>query len=199
MKMSAEAALALIESRQSVGQLVEPAPSDAQLAQAVQAALAAPDHHRLRPWRFIRVQGDARLKLGEVLVHALQQQGETDAQQLARVQQQPLRAPLILLAVTQYQSHPKVPAFEQLLSSGAAIQNLLLLLHAQGFASIWRTGALVDHPMLKAAFGLGDQDQVVGFVYIGTAARELPVRTRLSVTDFLSDWPIQSNALGDGA
>lgn len=191
MTMTAEAALALIEARQSVGQLVEPAPSDAQLAQAVQAALAAPDHHRLRPWRFIRVQGDARLQMGEMLVQALQAQGETDPQQLERVRKQPLRAPLILVAVTTCQDHPKVPVFEQLLSSGAGVQNLLLLLQAQGFAAIWRTGALVDHPLLKSAFGLNDTDQVVGFIYIGMAARELPARSRLSVDDFLSDWHAQ--------
>lgn len=191
MTMTAEAVLAFIEARQSVGQLVEPAPSDAQLAQAVQAALAAPDHHRLRPWRFIRVQGDARLQMGEVLVQALQAQGEADPQQLERVRKQPLRAPLILLAVTTCQDHPKVPVFEQLLSSGAGVQNLLLMLQAQGFAAMWRTGALVDHPLLKSAFGLQDTDQVVGFIYIGTAARELPERSRLSVDDFLSDWHAQ--------
>ncbi len=191
MSVSADMVLELIEARQSVGQLLEPAPSAEQLAQAVQAALAAPDHHRLRPWRFLRVQGDARINMGDVLVQALQAQGETDPQQLERVRQQPLRAPLILLAVTACQAHAKVPIFEQLLSSGAAVQNILLMLQAQGFAAIWRTGALVDHPLLKSAFGLAATDQVIGFIYIGTAARELPARSRLSVDDFLSDWPAE--------
>lgn len=191
MNLESDVLLTLIEARQSVGQLLEPAPSAEQLAQAVQAALAAPDHHRLRPWRFLRVQGDARINMGDVLVQALQAQGETDPQQLERVRQQPLRAPLILLAVTACQAHAKVPIFEQLLSSGAAVQNILLILQAQGFAAIWRTGALVDHPLLKSAFGLAATDQVIGFIYIGTAARELPARSRLSVDDFLSDWPAE--------
>ncbi len=189
MHLTADAVLGLIEARQSVGQLVEPAPNAEQLAQAVQAALAAPDHHRLRPWQFIRVQADARQQMGEVLAQALHAQGETDPQQLERIRKQPLRAPLILVAVATCQNHPKVPVFEQLLSSGAAVQNVLLLLQAQGFSAIWRTGALVDHPLLKSAFGLAVTDQVVGFIYVGTAARELPVRSRLSVDDFLSDWP----------
>ena len=192
MSLQADATLQLIEARQSVGQLLEPAPSEQQLAQAVQAALAAPDHHRLRPWLFLRVQGDARQQLGELLVQVLQAQGETDLPQLERVRKQPLRAPLIVVAVNTVQDHPKVPVFEQLLSSGAAVQNLLLMLQAQGFAAIWRTGALIDAPLLKSAFGLKTTDQVVGFIYIGTAARELPARNRLSVGDFLVDWPATS-------
>jgi nitroreductase len=186
--MNAQHVLTLIEGRQSVGLLTEPAPNASQLEQAIQAALAAPDHHRLRPWRFIAVSGDARLQMGEVLVQALQATGETDPMQLERVRVQPLRAPLILMCVTVATSHPKVPMVEQVLSTGAAIQNLLLMLHVQGFAAMWRTGALVGSKLLKSAFDLADEDEIAGLVYIGTAAKELVPRQSLVVKDFLSAW-----------
>lgn len=186
--MNAQHTLALIEGRQSVGLLSEPAPDADQLAQAIQAALAAPDHHRLRPWRFIAIHGDARQRMGEVLVEALMASGETDPVQLDRVRAQPLRAPLILLCATIATPHPKVPMVEQVLSTGAAIQNLLLMLHAQGFAAMWRTGALVESAVLKAAFGLWPDDEIAGLVYIGTPAKQMNPRQPLNVADFLSTW-----------
>lgn len=178
----------VLSSRQSHGQLVEPAPSAQQLEQAVAAALTAPDHHRLRPWRFITVQGAAREQFGQVLADALQASGETDPAQLDRVRAQPLRAPLILVCALHYTPHDKVPLHEQWLSTGAAIQNVLLLLHAQGFAAIWRTGALTESPRVKQAFGLAADDHLAGFVYIGSPARRLPPRQALAVTDFLQPW-----------
>lgn len=181
--------LALIESRQSVGQLTEPAPDAAQLNQAIQAALSAPDHHRLRPWRFLAVRGADRVHMGQVLADALVAQGETDLAQLERVRQQPLRAPLIIVCVTRVTEHPKVPEVEQVLSMGAAVQNMLLMLHAQGFASIWRTGALAESALVQAAFGLSAHEQIAGFIYIGTAVREIPARTALPVAEFLAHWP----------
>ncbi|MEC7120128.1 MAG: nitroreductase [Pseudomonadota bacterium] len=193
MDLPADQVFELIDTRQSVGLLTEPVPSATQLQQAIQAGLSAPDHHRLRPWQFMVVQGDARRQMGQVLSAALAAQGETDPQQLERVRQQPLRAPMILICVAKIQSHPKVPAFEQLLSAGAAIQNVLLMLHAQGFSTMWRTGALVEHPQVKSAFGLTTEDQIAGFVYVGTAGRELPPRSQLPVADFLSDWPASTD------
>lgn len=186
--MNAQHTLALIEGRQSIGLLTEPAPSQAQLEQAIQAALAAPDHHRLRPWRFIAVSGDARQQLGEVLVAALEATGETDPAQLERVRAQPLRAPLIVVCATIATPHPKVPMVEQVLSTGAAIQNLLLMLHAQGFAAMWRTGALVESLPLKAAFGLSADDEIAGLVYIGSPAKAVTPRQTLNVADFLQHW-----------
>lgn len=181
--------LALIESRQSVGHLVEPAPSQAELEQAIQAAISAPDHHRLRPWQFLHIQGQARNQLGETYVECLKALGVTEPAQLERALAQPLRAPLILVAVVKTQQHPKVPVVEQILSMGAAVENLLLMLNAQGYASIWRSGALTESALLKTKLGLKADDEIAGFIYIGTAVRQLPPRERLDIQDFLSSWP----------
>jgi nitroreductase len=189
MSVSAQQMLALIEARQSGGQLSEPAPDDATLALAIQAALAAPDHHRLRPWRFLTVRGDARQQMGQVLADALLADGDADAVAVDRVRQQPLRAPLIVVCVTRVSEHPKVPEVEQVLSTGAAVQNMLLMLHAQGFAAIWRTGALTESAAVHHAFGLAAADHIAGFVYIGTAVRVANPRTRLPVDEFLAHWP----------
>ncbi len=177
-----------IHQRQSVGQLIMPAPNAAQLELAFQAALTAPDHHRLKPTRFMVVQPEQRAAFGELLAEALQDLGETDAVQLDRVKQHPFRAPLLVLAVTQFQAHPKVPFFEQTLSTGAAIQNFLLSLQAQGFATMWRTGAVVESKHFKQKLGLQAQDLISGIIYIGTAAKAIPARSEIQTQDYVRDW-----------
>ena len=125
-----------IHQRQSIGHLVEPAPNAEQLEKAFQAALTAPDHHRLKPTRFIVIPSDQRGAFGELLSKALVDLGETDQTQLGRVKNHPVRAPLLVLALTQFQPHPKVPNCEQTLSTGAAVQNFLLSLQVQGFSTM---------------------------------------------------------------
>ena len=65
------AALEVLLSRQSVSALQEPAPDDSDLALILEAGLRAPDHGRLRPWRFVLIRGAARAAFAEVLVDAL--------------------------------------------------------------------------------------------------------------------------------
>ena len=94
-------ALDLLLNRVSVGRLLEPAPDAAQRELMFRAALRAPDHGQLRPWRFITVEGEARRRLGELFAGALasvrhlkQSSAEREAQQaaveanLARLQNQ---------------------------------------------------------------------------------------------------------------
>ena len=94
----------------------------------------------------------------------------------------------IFHALTQIHDHAKVPAFEQLLSSGAAIQNFLLSLQAQGFASMWRTGAVVESQWLKQQLGLQPHDFISGIIYIGTAAKAIPARADIQTQDFVQFW-----------
>ena len=177
-----------IHQRQSMGQLVEPAPNAVQLEMAFQAALTAPDHHRLKPTRFLVITAEQRAAFGELLFQALTDMGETDAVQLERVKQHPFRAPLLVLALTQFQDHPKVPRFEQTLSTGAAVQNFLLSLQAQGFASMWRSGAVVESNLLKQALNLNADDLISGIIYVGTAVKAIPARSELNTQAYVRYW-----------
>lgn len=190
INMNADQLLQFIESRQTNGKLVEPAPSQLEVAQVIQAALSAPDHRRIRPWQFIQLRGAAREKLGQIFSECLTASGIEDPTHHKKVMAQPLRAPLIIIAIVKIQTDVNVPVVEQVLSMGAAIQNSLLLLTAQGYGSIWRSGTLAESPVLKQKLGLEPRDEIAGFIYIGTAARELPPRTQLNVSDFLIDLPI---------
>ena len=114
--------LTALLTRTSQGALTEPAPSADVLNHAFQAALRAPDHRLLRPWRYLVIDGEARLRLGELFVQA----GLQDNPALTEVEQQrllkmPLRAPMIVVAITVAKDDPKVPFVEQILSTGAAV------------------------------------------------------------------------------
>lgn len=187
-ELSVEQVFGFITRRQSVGLLVEPAPSELQLEQAIEAALTAPDHHRLKPWRYICIQGEQRQAFGELLAECLRKDGVLDAVQLERVKMHPLRAPMLLVCIMNYQAHPKVPEYEQILSCGAAIQNILLTLQAQGYATMWRSGAVAESETLKAALGCDIKDRITGLIYIGTAVKEIPPRAQQSVADYLTAW-----------
>lgn len=175
-----------INSRRSMGNLDEPAPTHAQIEAAIECAATAPDHKKLNPWRFIVTQGEARHQLGQALLKAAQEKAASEDEVLSekdikKTQSMPLRAPLIITVVTKIQTHKKVPPFEQMLSAGAAVQNLILALKAQGFSTVWRTGLLCNEPAVKAYFDVGPDDYVTAFVYTGTSPKNEPTRKPIDI------------------
>lgn len=182
----------MLEARTSMPavQLVEPAPSQAQLNRILQAGLTAPDHASMRPWRFITIQGDARDKLGDVFASAaLKDNPNTPDEKIARMRQKPLRSPLIVVIVaTITADHPKTPEVEQILSAGSAATLIQLAATASGFGSIWLTGPNTYHSDVKAALGVAAKDHIVGFVYMGTPAKPAAAKPRPDLADHLSEW-----------
>lgn len=179
-----------ITSRRSIGNLSEPAPSHAQIKAAVACAATAPDHKKLQPWRFIVTEGAARHQLGAALLQAAEAKAAETGEVLSdkdrtKMAELPLRAPVIITVVTHMQAHQKVPPFEQLLSAGAAVQNLILALQAQGFNSVWRTGLLCNEPAVKAYFKVSAEDYVTAFVYTGSSLCDMPARQALDIEPLL--------------
>lgn len=158
-------ALTALQTRTAAPRLVEPAPGPAALEQIMKAALRAPDHGMLRPWRYLIVEGDARNKLGQLFVDAIQPEAEGARTKLLNA---PLRAPLLIIGIATPRVHPKVPAIEQINSMAAALQNISVAIHALGFGSVWRTGEVAHDPRVKAALGLQPSDEIVGYLYVGT-------------------------------
>ncbi len=176
-----------IKSRRSIGNLSIPAPTESQIKAAIDCAVTAPDHKKLRPWRFIVTQGNARHDLGRAFLAAAEAQAGEEMSEKSRKKtyNMPLRAPVIITVVTHMQVHKKVPPFEQMLSAGAAVQNLILALQAQGFSTVWRTGLLANEPAVKAYFGVGADDYVTAFVYTGSSPCDMPTRKPIDIEALL--------------
>ncbi|HJL17675.1 MAG TPA: nitroreductase [Sandaracinaceae bacterium LLY-WYZ-13_1] len=168
-------AIELLSTRASHAKLGEPAPDDATLDAILEAALRAPDHALLRPWRVLVVRGEARARLGDVLAEtAAAREPDASEDKIERARRKPLRAPLLLVVAATPTEHPKAPEIEQVLSAGAVAHGILLGLHARGFAGMWRTGAPAYDPKVKEALGLRPEDHIVGFLYAGTATQDPP-------------------------
>lgn len=190
-KVSDEQVINWIKSRRSIGNLSIPAPTKQQLEAAIECAMSAPDHKKLQPWRFTVTQGQARHELGRALLaaaqaKALREGSELDERSAEKTLKMPLRAPVIITVVTRMRYHEKVPAFEQLLSSGAAVQNLILALQAQGFSTVWRTGPLANEPAVKSYFNVGAEDYITAFVYVGSSHCAMPARGDIDTQGFVT-------------
>lgn len=178
-----------LRNRVSVARLSGPAPSAAQREQLFAAALRAPDHGQLSPWRFLTVEGAARERLGDLFAQALAARpGEVKADALEKVRKSPLRAPLLVVVVACLQDHPKVPHQEQLLAAGCAAHGLLLAAHGLGLGAMWRTGAMAEDPLVSKGLGLRSNERIIGFVYLGNVEGERRNPRALAVEDFVRPW-----------
>lgn len=178
-----------LTTRNSAPRLTSPGPDRVSLDYMFQAALRAPDHAWLQPWRFLVIEGSARERLGEVFLEALlARDPQADEAAREKALAASLRAPLIVVAICRYTEHPKVPREEQIISTGCAAHAMLLAAEAQGYAGIWRTGVNAEDPRVTGALKLADNESIVGFLYFGTRdGREKPLPAR-PVTDYVSTW-----------
>ena len=175
--------------RRSAKALTAPAPDEGALELILASASAAPDHGRLRPWRFIVIQGDSLGRFGDLLAEHLQRRHPSSTEEvLQRERQKAFRAPMILVVAAACTPGGKIPVIEQVLAAGAAAQNVMLAAAALGFNSMWKTGDPAYDEQVKIALGLEAQDSIVGFMYLGTDAAKPDMTPRPSWRDRVRHW-----------
>jgi nitroreductase len=180
---------ALLE-RRSAKTLTDPPPDQNALELLLECGARAPDHGRLRPWRFIVIRGAGRERLGELMAEQLRRkQPHASADSLQRERQKPLRAPLIIAVAAACSAEARIPAIEQILAAGAAAQNIMLAATALGFGAMWKTGDVAYDDAVKSAFGLQTTDSIVGLLYIGSVPDgAVPPPARGQWQDRVSYW-----------
>lgn len=186
-------ALELLLTRRSVkaAMLVEPGPDAGQLATILTAAVRVPDHKKLEPWRFIVFQGDARAEFGRVLLKACaaEEKEPPSATRLETERTRLLRAPTVVAVVSRPTPNvPAAPEWEQILSCGAACQNLCLAANAMGFGTCWITEWYSYSPAVRDGLKLAANERLAGFVYIGTAKERQADRERPDLARITSRW-----------
>jgi nitroreductase len=176
--------------RQSPVKLTDPAPLGAALDRIIEAGARAPDHGKLRPWRFVIIEGRGRAAFGDLLAETLaRREPGVPGPLLEKEREKAMRAPLIIAVAARVQpEHPKIPVIEQVLSAGAAAQNMILAAHALGFGAMWKTGAPAYDDAVKTALGLVPTDQIVGFLYLGTIEMAGPPLRRPDPASFVVRW-----------
>ena len=177
-------------SRRSNSQLTEPYPSQEEMTTVYQAAFRAPDHSWLRPWRFIEVTGDGRIKLGKAFLNSLKKIANVDEEKANKILELPLRSPMIIIVAAEIIEKPSVPRLEQIQSTAAATQNILLALHDMGYGAYWRTGkySSENNKYISKELSLNKDSEVLGYIYVGTpstAPKEIP---HLDKEDYVTIW-----------
>jgi nitroreductase len=182
--------LTALLNRHSLGikYLAEPAPDDAQLARMVEAALRAPDHASLVPFRLAAVRGAARERLAALFRQAAIDAGK-DAEAVALDDQRAREAPLVVAVIARIDlGHPQVPAHEQWMAVGGALTNFLNAAHLMGFAGKMLSGRKARDPRVVAAF-CEPGETLVGWIGMGTATRPPAARPpKARGIDVLRDW-----------
>jgi nitroreductase len=161
---------AAIDTRSSAARLVEPGPTPEHLARMIDAAEHAPDHGRLKPWRFFVLDKDSRERFADAVVQARRErEPEVGTLQLNAERDKVWRSPtMIVVGCAVQRDNPKVPEIEQVLAVGAAAQNLFLAAHALGYGAMWKTGPAAYDAGVKAAVGLQTNDHIVAIMHLGT-------------------------------
>jgi len=144
----------------------------------------APNHYKVRPWRFIVLTGNARNQLGDVMAAAQhERQPELPAANLEKTRGLPLRAPLIIAVGVDKAIEPKVFELENYAAASAACENILLAAHALGLGAIWRTGEWARDPKVKQFLGLEADQHIAGLIYTGYPEAETEPAPRPSYED----------------
>ena len=185
-------ALDALHQRVSVSKLTAPGPTAEQREAICKAALRAADHGQLCPWRFLVIEGEGLDALGELFCAAAMSDDPGLIPEVCEsYRKMPRRAPMIIVAIAVCQVNPKVPEVEQIISAGAAAQNMITAAYALGLGTIWRTGAMAYHPRVMRGLGLQENEQIVGYLYIGTPISPMGKARQRPTNDFFAPWPAQ--------
>jgi nitroreductase len=183
-------AIDLLLNRDSALKLEAPGPSEAELEQMLQSAVRAPDHGRLRPWRFVVINSDKRARFGEIMADSMRRRMPDAAEDmLQRERDKAMRAPVIVAVAAHVQKEHRIPAIEQLSAVAAATQNLMLAAPAKGYGAMWKTGDAAYDPVVRQQLGLDAEDEIIGFLYIGTRTGGASPPERIAkAQDYVSVW-----------
>jgi nitroreductase len=157
-----------IHERRSVGK-IRPEPLSVELIEKLlDAAVQAPNHYKVRPWRFVVLMGKGRERLGDLMADIFQQKfPDVKPDAVEKERTKPLRSPVIIAVGVDKPADPRVIEIENVCAAAAACQNILLTAHALGLGGHWRTGEAARDPLVKKFLGFSEDQYLIAFLYIG--------------------------------
>lgn len=186
--------LQFLLTRRSVvaAQLEEPGPDRSGIIEIIRVAIRVPDHKALVPWRFLIFTGEARADFGREICKIYESRQDDDCRErsLENERNRFLRAPVVIAVISSPVESIKVPQSEQLLSAGAACQNILHGAKALGYAGQWVTEWVAYDKEVHQLLHLEETETVAGFIYIGTASQVPNERIRVAPEDVMTDWTL---------
>lgn len=170
-----------------------------QLDLMIQAALTAPDHGSLHPWRVIEFRDEQRAHLAD-LFEAEKRRRDPLASptDLCRAREHATRPPALLAFVVSPRQRSAVPSRDQWLAAGAALCNLLNAAHQLGFGAIMLSGERCHDETLTDALGLRPEEVLAGFISLGRIVEVPPARKHTLPGAVWSCWTPMKPLRSDG-
>lgn len=177
--------LALRRSTSAVS-LAEPGPSPDTIQDLLRLAARVPDHGKLSPWRFIILNREPKAifanKLETLAV------SRNDSRAVAKLAK--LKTPPMGIAVISRARPSEIPLWEQQLSAGAVCATLLYAAQASGFGANWITDWYAYDREALAILGVSPDEQVAGFIFVGTSAESPLERERPNLAGLVTEWSL---------
>ncbi|SJZ44517.1 Nitroreductase [Chitinophaga eiseniae] len=144
--------------------------ADETVQQLLQMADWAPTHGYTEPWYFVVYGGDKVQEFCTAHADLYKQFTPPDkfiAGSYDKLKSQGDLASHVIAICMKRGSNPKIPVVEEIAAVSCAVQNMWLSATSQGIAAYWGSGGMTFHPAMQDYLGLGDDDQVLGFFYLG--------------------------------
>lgn len=189
-KMTPELFNALARTRRSVfpdqfvqGKKVD----DAIVREILVNATWAPNHGRQEPWHFTVFTGEGLQKLAEFQSELYKQVAGDQFREsnYIKLQQRPLQASHVVAIGMKRTTTKNIPEIEDVEAVACAVQNIYLSVAAYGLGGYWTTGGVTYYEEAKPFFGLGAEDRLLGFFYIGHVAVPSPGASRKPIEEKL--------------
>jgi nitroreductase len=160
---------------------------DYQIQSLLELADWAPTHGFTEPWRFVvyATASGFSHQHAELYKHSVATEN-FDQAVYNKLYEQGDKASHVIIAVMKRGNLPKIPVIEEVEAVSCAVQNILLGATALGIASFWSTGGMALRPPMKEFLTLGEDDHVIGILYLGYAdntpkgSRSIPLEEKIN-------------------
>jgi nitroreductase len=142
------------------------------IKQILTNATWAPNHGKEEPWHFTVFTGEGLKQFASFQSELYKATTPDNFKELTykKLQEQPLKASHIIAIGMKKSTNKNIPEVEDVAAVACAVQNMYLSVTAYGLGGYWTTGGITYRPQAKSFFGLGEEDKLLGFFYIGHVA-----------------------------
>ena len=173
MNVSKEAIIEAIKNRRSIfpKDYSDEVIDRAVIEEILECANWAPTHKFTEPWRFTVFSGSGLRRLAAFQANLYKElstaQGTYKEANFEKLQQKPLMASHVISIGLHRDPEKRVPEVEEIESVACAVQNMYLAANAHGLGCYWGSGGITYKPEANEFFGLGEEDKLLGFFFLG--------------------------------
>jgi nitroreductase len=145
----------------------------------------APNHGKNEPWKFIVFTGEGLNKLATFQSELYKETAGEKFKEATyeNLKANPLKASHIVALCMMRDPAKKFPEMEEIAAVACAIQNIYLSVAAYELGGYWTTGGVTYNEKAKPFFGLGEDDKLMGFFYLGHVAVPSPDASRKPMSE----------------